>query len=74
MKKHSRAAEAIGVGLGYGLVVVAGLALSAYLVMLVVGMWHGHNPGVPALGFVDCLYAVAITGLLTGSTGAVTRN
>ncbi|MBJ6623622.1 hypothetical protein [Streptomyces sp. DHE17-7] len=74
MKKRSKAPEAVGFALGFGLMIVAGLALSAYLVMLVVGMWHGHNPGVPALGFVDCLYAVAITGLLTGSTGAVTRN
>ncbi|WP_274031203.1 hypothetical protein [Streptomyces sp. MMBL 11-1] len=51
-----------------------GLAVSAYFSMIVVGMWHGHNDAVPALGFVDCLYGVGLFSILTGLGAYVKRD
>ncbi|CAA07126.1 unnamed protein product [Lomovskayavirus C31] len=53
---------------------VVGLALSAFVVMILIGMWHGHNAAVPALGFIDCLYAVGLTSLLALIVTPVTRD
>lgn len=49
------------------------VAAGAFAVMIAVGMWHVYNPAVPALGYVDCVYGVAVTGLLASVTVPVTR-
>ncbi|MFJ8955614.1 hypothetical protein ACIRO1_36540 [Streptomyces sp. NPDC102381] len=43
---------------------VVGLSVSAWLVMILVGMWHGYNDAIPALSYVDCAYGVGLTILL----------
>lgn len=44
---------------------VLGLTVSAFTVMIYVGMWHGYNDAIPALGFVDCAYGVGLVAVLT---------
>lgn len=39
----------------------------AWLLMLLVGVWHAYNPAVPAIGFSDATFAVAVGRLLTAS-------
>lgn len=71
MKKFAAVAAAVAAGF---LVGVVGLSVSAFVVMIFVGMWHGHNDAVPALGFVDCLYGVGLVGLLAAVAAPVTRD
>ncbi|QAX94725.1 hypothetical protein HOV12_gp25 [Streptomyces phage Lilbooboo] len=63
------AAVAVGFVLG-----VAGLSFAAFLVMILVGMWHGFNDAIPALGFVDCVYGVGLTLLLAGIVRTTQKN
>ncbi|MEU2760427.1 hypothetical protein [Streptomyces sp. NPDC007094] len=51
---------------------VLGICLGAYVVMIYVGMWHGHNSAMPTLSFVDAVYAVGLIGILT-SLGTFVR-
>ncbi|WP_433858223.1 hypothetical protein [Streptomyces kronopolitis] len=53
---------------------VLGLSLSAFVVMIYVGMWHGYNDAIPALGFVNCLYGVGLVGILTALGVSVRRD
>ncbi|MFE0692760.1 hypothetical protein [Streptomyces sp. NPDC058869] len=53
---------------------VLGLVVSAYVVMIFVGMWHGHNDAIPALGFVDALYGVGLVSILTALGASVRRD
>ncbi|MEU8792182.1 hypothetical protein [Streptomyces sp. NPDC048643] len=50
---------------------VLGLCASAFGLMIYVGVWHGYNAAVPAVGFIDCLYAVGILSLLGILGGSV---
>lgn len=51
-----------------------GLITSAFVVMVLVGMWHGHNAAVPALGFVDAMYGVGLVILLALVIAPATRD
>ncbi|QAX93281.1 hypothetical protein HOV11_gp25 [Streptomyces phage Vash] len=62
-------AAVVGFALG-----VIGLSLSAFVVMILVGMWHGHNDAIPALGFIDCVYGVGLTALLASIVAPVVRD
>ncbi|QAY26950.1 hypothetical protein SEA_SHAWTY_25 [Streptomyces phage Shawty] len=73
MKKKTAAAVASAFAAGF-VVAVVGLVVSAFVVMIFVGMWHGHNDAVPALGFVDCLYGVGLVGLLSALVAPSTRS
>jgi hypothetical protein len=53
---------------------LAGLGVFALALMLHLAMWHGYNAAVPALGFVDCVYAVALVALLGLAATPATRN
>jgi hypothetical protein len=53
---------------------VVGLVAAASVVMVYVGLWHNHNDAVPALGFIDCLYAVGLVGLLAAVAAPSTRS
>lgn len=48
---------------------VLGLCASAFALMIYVGVWHGYNASVPAVGFIDSLFAVGVLSLL-GILGA----
>lgn len=37
---------------------------TAFVIMLNLGSWHSITPGVPALGFADCVNAVALSTAL----------
>ncbi|MEV0126365.1 hypothetical protein AB0I16_33275 [Streptomyces sp. NPDC050703] len=50
----------VATGVVAGLLVLAMLFVLAWALMLVIGMWHGHNSDVPALGLVDCAFAVTV--------------
>jgi hypothetical protein len=52
---------------------VLGLMVSAYVVMIYVGMWHGYNPNIAAAGFVDCLYGMGLVVIVTALGGSLTR-
>ncbi|CAD80126.1 gp2 [Streptomyces phage phiBT1] len=65
MKDVSKVAAGFVAAIVAGFIVgAAGLSLGAFLVMILVGMWHGYNDVVPALGFVDCVYGVGLVILL----------
>lgn len=63
----------VAVAVAASLLTLAGLLSTAFVIMIVVGLWHGHNPSVPALGYVDCMYAASLTGLLTLFAAPVAR-
>jgi hypothetical protein len=64
---------AVGAALGFAFAFL-GLMVSAYAVMILVGMWHGHNDAIPALGFFDSVYGVALVGLLGLIVAPLTRD
>ena len=65
MKDYAKVTAGLLAAVVAGFVVGAlGLSLGAFLVMILVGMWHGYNDVVPALGFVDCVYGVGLVILL----------
>lgn len=41
----------------------------AWVVMILVGMWHGIRPAVPPIGFGEAVIVTAIGHTLTASTG-----
>ncbi|MEU9231203.1 hypothetical protein [Streptomyces subrutilus] len=57
-----------------GVLISAALAAATALaVMGVLTAWHAYNPAAPALGFIDCLFVVWLTSVLTVTGAAVTR-
>lgn len=72
--------DTAGAWAGLGVVVAAavavftiGFVVSAWLVMILVGCWHAATHAVPAIGFVDAGYMVALTYLLAAVAGSVPR-
>jgi hypothetical protein len=64
-KDVAKVAAALLAGAVAGFIVGAvGLSIAAFVVMILVGMWHGYNDVIPALGFVDCVYGVGLVILL----------
>ncbi|MEV8015657.1 hypothetical protein AB0O76_04715 [Streptomyces sp. NPDC086554] len=53
---------------------ILGLFASAFLVMILVGMWHGHNAAIPTLGFVDAMFGVGLVVLLALVVSPATRD
>jgi uncharacterized membrane protein len=64
---------AVGAALGFAFAFL-GLMVSAYAVMILVGMWHGHNDAIPALGFFDSVYGISLVALLALIVAPVTRD
>lgn len=56
---------------GVGLLIIMGTGFAA---MLHLGMWHSITPGVPALGFVDCVTGVSLVIGLGLIVASVTRD
>ncbi|KAF4408636.1 hypothetical protein [Streptomyces lycii] len=59
---------------GYALAayaLVIGIAcVTAWAVMILVGVWHGMRPAVPAIGFGEALIVAWIAGLLVAPAAA----
>jgi len=50
------------------------LAFGAWLLMILVGIWHGLRPGVPAIGFWEALLMAAIAHVLVFGPVAAALN
>ncbi|MFE9767044.1 hypothetical protein ACFYPC_21405 [Streptomyces sp. NPDC005808] len=56
-----------GAFVGVVALAVAALLFTAWVVMLLVGMWHGYRDAVPPIGFNESLLVVVLAGILTGA-------
>lgn len=46
---------------------IPGEFLGAWLLMIGLGVWHGHQIGVPTIGYFPCLLILFGIGLITDS-------